>query len=262
MRHHLISTYILIIVSLNALAQGRPLILSKTYDAFTTDIQENLYCWKNDGIDMYDASGKLRFHFNDPTLGNIERVDASMPTKIVVFYKEDNSIVLLNNKLSPIGSINLYDESIQTPSLVTVFGANRIACYDETSQQIHLIDLDLKQKSTTNCNFSNAIQPQLMVADPSFEYLYLCDSLSGIYVFDRFASFVKVIPVMGIEDMLLQNNTLYFLKQRQIFANNMTAMWSPQPVFGVDHIQSFSKVLSNWYIMRFDGSITKLSIRR
>ncbi|MCR4964240.1 MAG: hypothetical protein K6A41_01135 [Bacteroidales bacterium] len=252
----------LIIVALNALAQERPFIL-QPYEQFTTDIQENIYCWNNDRLDLYSPDGKLRLHYSNPKMGEISKVDAAIPTKVMIYYEEANSIILLNNKLAEIGNpINLFDEGIRNPVLACMFGINRIACYDEANQKIYLIDLDLKKTDVVNCQFEEDFHPQHIIADQNFESLILCDSATGLAIFDRLATYQKWIPVQGIQHMQLQNNNLYFLKDNNLYSNNLNTLWSPTMIIGLDQMVSFSKVLSNWYVLLSSGTIHKISIRR
>lgn len=255
--------FLIIIVALNALAQGRHSFISQKYDHFTTDIQENIYGWTNDQLDQYSSEGKLLYHYSNPSMGYISKVDAAIPTKIMVYYEESNSIVLLNNKLAPIGNpINLFDLGIQNPVLVCMFGINRLACYNEQNQQLILIDLDLNQTHIINCQFDMEFHPQHIVADHNFERLVLVDSAAGLAFHDRFGTFQKWIPYPGIQHLQLQNNILYFLQDKNIYANNLEALWSPDMIVGYHDIVSFSKVLGNWYFLYSDGFIDKISLIR
>lgn len=245
------------------MAQGRHYFIPRRYDHFTTDIQENVYGWTNDRLDQYSSEGKLLYHYSNPSMGYISKVDASIPTKIMVYYEESNSIVLLNNKLAPIGNpINLFDLEIQNPVLVCMFGINRLACYNEQNQKLILIDLDLNQTQVINCQFDMEFHPQHIVSDHNFERLVLSDSAAGLAFYDRFGTFQKWIPYKGIQYLQIQNNLLCFLQDPWIYVNNLDALWSPSKVVGFDHIVSFSKALSNWYILFSNGTIDQISIRR
>lgn len=251
-----------LIIALSASAQERSFIPHK-YQQFTTDIQELIYAWNNDRLDQYSSDGKLLQHYSNPSMGYISKVDASIPTKIMVYYEESNSIVLLNNKLAPIGNpINLFDLGIQNPVLVCMFGINRLACYNEPNQQLILIDLDLNQTNVINCQFNMEFHPQHIVANHNFEQLALSDSAAGLAFYDRFGSFQKWIPYQGIQYLQLQNNTLYFLQDKNIYTNNLESLWSPSLTVEYKDIISFSKVLGNWYFLYSDGFIDKISISR
>lgn len=263
MRRCILCVLTFTIVALGSLAQGRPSFISQKYDLFTTDIQENIYGWTSDRLDKYSSEGNLLYHYSNPSMGYISKVDASIPTKIMVYYEDSNSILLLNNKLAPIGNpINLFELGILNTVMVCMFGINRIACYDKTNQQLILIDLDLNKATSTNCQFDTEFQPQHIVADHNFEQLLLSDSAAGIALYDRFASFKKWIPAQGIQYLQLQNNILYFLKDYNIYSNDLNTLWSPNMIFGHNSLVAFSKALSNWYLLDSHGSIDKLSIRR
>src|SRR3712207_4895040 len=69
-------------------------------NSFTTDNLGNVYLVKGDLLEKYDAQGKLFKTFSNKTLGKITSVDASNPLKLVVFYKEFNQVLFLDNMLS------------------------------------------------------------------------------------------------------------------------------------------------------------------
>jgi hypothetical protein len=251
-----------IIVALGSLAQERPSFISQKYDLFTTDVQENIYGWTNDRLDQYSSQGEILYHYSNPSMGYISKVDASIPTKIMVYYEESNSILLLNNKLAPIGNpINLFELGILNPVMVCMFGINRLACYNETNQQLILIDLDLKQTNVINCQFDTEFHPQHIIADHNFEQLVLSDSAAGLAFYDRFGSFQKWIPVQGIHHLQLRNNILFFMKDNTIYGNDLSTLWSPNMIIGIDGMASFSKVLSNLYYIDSNGFIEKISLR-
>ena len=99
---HLISIIIIFSVALSVSAQERLFFTDKLYESVTTDLQGNVFLSMGSTLDTYTADGIKRLNYSDPTWGNISRVDAGIASKILVFYQESGTILLLNNELSPI----------------------------------------------------------------------------------------------------------------------------------------------------------------
>ena len=81
-------------------AQERLFFADKTYESLTTDIHGNLYLSIGSNLDFFTPDGKRQLNYSDPTWGNITNVDANIASKILVFYRENGIITLLDNELS------------------------------------------------------------------------------------------------------------------------------------------------------------------
>ena len=137
-----ISILIIISVALSVSAQERLFFTEKPYESITTDVQGNLYLTSGSCLDFFTPDGKRHLNYSDPTWGNISRVDAGIASKILVFYRENGTIVLLNNELAPIGTpLDLFDRSLITISLAAMGNSNKIVLYDETNQNLIITDL-------------------------------------------------------------------------------------------------------------------------
>lgn len=219
---------LLLIISIVALctvsAQERPSFNSTTYNQFTTDVQDNLYCWKGTSLDKYSSTGNLLSHFNQMNYGEITSVCANIASKIVVFYKESGTILLLDNKLASIGNrLNLFEHNLYTISLVAMAGTNQLTLYDEVNQTLLITDLNLNIINKTFCDFGIDFKPK-MIETQLDKSILLADSNYGIYFFDNYGTYDKKIAMPNIAQMQYYGNTLLFMKGNALFAYQPPAM--------------------------------------
>ena len=114
---------------------------------FKTDQLENIYVGNNQNIVKFNNLGTKLFTYNNNYLGAITYFDISDPLRTLVFYKDFNQVLYLDNTLSAIGS----------PILLDNLGYNQIelACSSNTggfwifnsqTNQLILIDKNLQIK--------------------------------------------------------------------------------------------------------------------
>lgn len=216
-------TFIVALCTVNA--QERPSYMYKNCDGITADVQGFLYCWKDATLEKYEVvnhqpnTPTLLYHYSNPSLGAITQVDASIPTKPLVFYQEAGAIVMLDNKLTAINTLDLFNKGFNSISLVAAVGPSRIALYDESNLELHLVDYELNTIRTTKCNFEEGFNPQIILTNLD-KSIMLIDSALGVFIFDQFGSFEKRIRLVGIESGDLINDKLIYLKNNKVYLYN------------------------------------------
>ncbi|MCQ2283269.1 MAG: hypothetical protein MJZ57_00030 [Bacteroidales bacterium] len=220
MRPFLTYIWILFVALSSVYAQERPSFMDARCEQFSTDIQGNLYLWNGSSIDQYGYEKQEHFfinHYSNPIYGQITSVDASIPTKIMVFYKEAGTILFLDHKLTAISKpLSLFDKGFNSISLVAVIGPDRLVLYDESNMLLHIVDYELNSIRTTHCNFFKDFYPHTIVTDLDQKIL-LIDNENGICFFDKFGTFEKKIRVQGISSAQIYNHELFYLSNASIW---------------------------------------------
>lgn len=210
--------FIILIVALNvSYAQERHSFISVPAEHFTTDIQENLYIYNGISLQMFNKEGQLLYQYSNPAAGSITSVDASNPAKIVLYYKEAGKIILLNNKLAPIGNtLDLFEQNLNNVSLAAILGTSQLVLFDESDMDLHILDLNLHNLNSMRCNFDADFHPHILQVTQE-KTILLIDSLKGVYLFDSFGSLDKKIDLFGIQDAQMIGPILYFLKDDRLY---------------------------------------------
>ena len=136
-------------VSINALALNADTFLGYDSLGAAYSIAENVLTkWVQSEIKQ----------FKNPQLGKITRVDLQNPLKIIVFFQDFNTVILLDNQLTETQKIDLSDNS--NPLLAMGIGlasGNRLWLYDGLSQKIGLYDYTKKEFKKLTTPLANPI---------------------------------------------------------------------------------------------------------
>lgn len=189
---HFVCFLTFLLASFTASSQ-QPLI-EGSFDTFFTDALGNFYTIEESTLKKYDSTGIQLQEFTYLSLGNISWVDVSNPLKILVYYEDFDQIIFLDKYLSPSSeAIDLTHYNIVSSSVVARSYSNGIWVFDQSAGE--LIRLD---KSMNISHRSGPIPWKsyegILYARQTGEYVLLARK-GEILVFDKFASFLKTIPV-------------------------------------------------------------------
>lgn len=251
----LITIIIILSVALSVSAQERLFFADKLYESVTTDLQGNVFLTMGSTLDSYTADGVKLQNFSDPTWGSISRVDAGIASKILVFYQESGTVLLLNNELSPInGPQSLFDKGLMTVTLAAMGNPNKIVLYDETNQDLIITDLSLNTLSQTHITFPGEFHPTDMQVVPEHR-IALLDTLHGICLFDFFGTYEKMIPIPEVQTMQLMKDQIIYLKDKTLYRYTLPTETSPLSIqeINISIPEIFAFQLSHNYLYYIDN---------
>ena len=243
-------------------AQERHPFINSVCDYFTTDIHDNLYLWADASLNKYDNTGKFLYQHSNPSLGDISNVDASFPSKTMVFYQSAGIIQLLDDKLAPLGnSINLFEHNLNTITLAAMIGTHKIALYDDSNHNLYIIDLYANILSTTHCSFDEDFSPCQM---QSFyeETIMMLDTSQGIYTFDILGTFKSKISLPETRAFTKIGNEIIFLKESEINYYNQKHLDLKKSGIINPNLKNFRLGTDGYYLQENDGKIYKLNVKR
>lgn len=104
-----------------------------------SDGMENLYYIKNNIFVKKDK--KKSWQYKNVSLGKITKIDFQNQLKIMLFYENFNTIILLDNQLSETQKINFSENEIPiNPTAAGIAAGNRLWIYNSMTQEIGLFD--------------------------------------------------------------------------------------------------------------------------
>jgi hypothetical protein len=190
-------------------------LIKGKYDHFTTDNLGNVYLQKNEELVKYLPTGKLFARYSNLRLGEIGTVDATNPLKILVYYQNYQQIVFLDNQLSPNSDvISLEKMGLEQALLVCAGANNSFWVYDRQNNELLRFNENSKKIASTG-NLKQVLQTEL---NPNFmlehnNFLYLNSPETGVYVFDIFGSFSKIISLKEMKEFQVTENKLMYYRQ-------------------------------------------------
>lgn len=151
--------------------------------------------------------------------GPITSVDATNPFKILVFYKDFSTVVLLDNTLSEQGRVNLQNLGILQPSAMCLSMDNNIWVYDEQEYKLKKINDSgqmLNESEDFTIMFPEPSKPNFMVQKDNL--LLVNDPQNGIRVFDIYGAYSKTIPLKGLSKFQFVKNQIIYFKDGKLYS--------------------------------------------
>lgn len=198
------------------------LVIRSKHDHFTSDNLGNIYLIKEDELVKYLANGKFFTRYSNLKLGSISHVDATNPLKILLYYKDFQQIVFLDNQLTS-NSENISLEALghEQTELVCASMNNSFWIYDKQNNELTRFNENSKKTASTG-NLKQVLRTEL---NPNFmkehnNYLYLNCPETGIYVFDIFGAFSKIISIKGLKNFQVSEDIIYYKKDSILCSYN------------------------------------------
>lgn len=178
---------------------------------FTVDNLGNIFLvTDNNQLKKYDANLSVVSVFNDvKQYGNISFIDASNPLKILIFYKDFSTILVLDRFLSRRNTIDLRSLNIVEVKTIAQSYDNNIWLFDELDASIKKIDDygKLVMKTTDfRLLFDDAYNPSTMIDSNGMLYLY--NEEKGWLIFDYYGALKSKFNTENWKDVQVNNKTL------------------------------------------------------
>jgi hypothetical protein len=159
------------------------------------------------------------FEYKNISLGKPTKIDIQNPLKIMLFYENFNTIVLLDNQLSETQKINFSENDI--PILATATGIasqNRLWIYNSLTQQIGLFDY-LKNNFQS---ITPSFQGNLKYYESDFNSFQWIDDKLNWYSCDVFGKITTLGKVADFDQIqVIANEEVIFSKEGKLFIENL-----------------------------------------
>ncbi|MFY7840819.1 MAG: hypothetical protein ACOVP7_11120 [Lacibacter sp.] len=188
---------------------------------FTVDNLGNYYLLsKNNQLKKLNANGDSVGVFNDVRrYGKLHSIDASNPLKVLLYYKNFATVVVLDRFLNIVNTIDLRKQNIFQAKAIAQSYDNNIWVYDEQSSKLKKIGEDGKVLSETvdfRMIFDEAPTPVQIFDQDGFVYLY--DPEKGVYVFDIYGTFKTKLSYTGLSNLTVVGKTIIGIENQSLIA--------------------------------------------
>ncbi len=166
--------------------------------AFTVDNLDNIYLLSSTNqVKKLNASGDSVAVFNDvKKFGQATLIDVSNPLKVLLYYRDFATIVVLDRFLAIRNTIDLRKHNILQVRAIGQSYDNKIWVYDEVENKLKKIDEEgtlLQETNDFRQLFDPAPLPQRIFDEDKFVYLY--DSSLAVYAFDYYGALKNKILI-------------------------------------------------------------------
>jgi len=179
---------------------------------FSTDNLGNLYLLTTSNqIKKVNEKGDSIAVYNDvKRYGKIFSIDATNPLKVLVYYKEFLTVVVLDRLLNVRTAIDLRKHNILQVTALTSSYDNNIWLYDELDSKLKKIDDNgnvLLESTDFRQIFDSVPAPTVMYDRDGLLYLY--DTRNGLMVFDYYGGKKNNYQLLHLSDLqVIDKNTI------------------------------------------------------
>ena len=176
------------------------------YIDFTVDNLGNIFLLDKDNqLKKLSPDGDSVAVYNDVRrYGKVYSMDAANPLKILLYYKDFATIVVLDRLLNMRSTIDLRKQNIYQAKAICQSYDNAVWVYDEGEAKLKKVGDDgtiLDQTGDLRLQLDEAPSPTSMEDNNRLVYLY--DSTKGLLIFDYFGSLKNKIAFLGWQDFQL-----------------------------------------------------------
>jgi hypothetical protein len=185
---------------------------------FTADNLGNVYILTTTGLlKKFNSKGDSLNVFNDVRrYGTVYTIDVTNPLKVLLYYKNFSTAVMLDRFLNRINTLDFRKADIFQAKAISLSYDNNVWIYDEQSAKLKKIGDDGKLITET------VDLRQVLDAAPSPDkiidrdgYVYLCDVNKGIFIFDYYGALKNTLPITGLKDVQVINKTILGRKENK-----------------------------------------------
>jgi hypothetical protein len=195
-------------------------MLPGDFSYFTVDNLENIYLVNNTNqLKKINSNGDSACVFNDVRkYGKLYSIDATNPLKLLLYYQNFSTIVVLDRFLNIRNVINLRKQNIFNVKTICTSYDNNIWVFDEGDGKIKKIDENGEVLSETvdlRLIFDSIPSPSSITDQDGFVYLY--DPDKGFYIFDNYGSLKNKLPFLHWNNAEVTGNNLYGFTGSSLF---------------------------------------------
>jgi hypothetical protein len=226
---------------------------------FSVDNLGNVYLiFQNGQLKKLRPNGDSLAVFNNVRkFGKLHSIDVSNPLKVLLYYRDFGTIVILDRFLNERSTIDLRRNNLLQVKAIGQSYDNNIWIFDELEVKLKKIGDDgrlIDQSNDFRLIFDSTPSPSHIIDQDKYVYLY--DPAKGVYTFDYYGAFRNRIPFTGWSDFLVINNSLFGRDKKFLYrydAGSFNLQQYQVPTF-MNEAQKIIIAPGNVYLLK-DGTI-------
>ncbi len=221
-------------------------VKGKNFIDMAPDQFGNILVIEGDNLLKLDEKGKVQATFSNPSLGSPTEINALDALNPLLFYREANVLITLDNRLNESVRTNFLEEGFYDVTLVCPSDEERVWLYDQAQDKLfryNLIQGKIEGRSLNITQLSGSENKPIQLVS-TFEHTYVNVPEVGILSFTATGAFEKVIPFKEVAYFDVDRHTLYLLK------NN-----------GIERFEMKTKAIEKLILSDVPGGIERIKIR-
>jgi len=225
---------------------------------FAVDNLDNIYILNSrNRLYKYNANGDSVAVYNDVrNFGQVSLIDVSNPLKVLLYYKDFSTIVMLDRFLNPRNVIDLRKHNILDVKAIGQSYDNKIWIYDELESKLKKIDEDgrlILETPDLRLLLGQAVSPARIFDEDKLVYLY--DSSKAIFVFDYYGAHKNNILINHWQNFKVAGKFIYGSRADSLFRYEIRSFrvdeWKLPP--GILAARAFNFSSGRLYVLKPEG---------
>ena len=226
--------------------------------SFTVDNLDNIYILNSrNQVKKYNANGDSVAIYNDvKKFGQATLIDVSNPLKVLLYYKDFATVVMLDRFLNSVNSIDLRKHNMLQAKTIGQSYDNKIWVYDELENKLKKVGEDgkLLQETPDFRLLLGAAPSPIKIFDEN-RYVYVYDSVYGVYVFDYFGALKNSIMIDHWQNFKVAGKYIYGSKSDILYRYEISSFrydeWKmPEQIY---KSKAFNFTSSRLYALKNDA---------
>ena len=199
-------------------------INEKNIVAFYIDKLDNHYTLTKEGmLRRYNDKGVFKYEYSNRFYGAADQIDVSNPQKILLFYRDFQKIIVLDNTLSEFSRIDVEAFSeIGEISAVCTSNDNHIWVYDISNATLHKVNVTGAILSSSNpLNITMGVNPAYHFLMQDEQTILAHAASYGSDLFDQLANYRNHLNFTQHKKPFLKDGNIYFTEGHTLFFATM-----------------------------------------
>lgn len=226
-----------------------------------------------DKLDQYyivDQSNALRIlnpnqtrgtFYQNNRLGSLHSIDVSNPQKILLFYKENQQIVFVDNVLTETERINLADWGYNDVTAVAHSNDNQIWVFDSGLMKLHKVSTQGELLFESDPLYLYYLdQAKVIKMYESQNQVFVLTESDGFLLFDNFGQFIKPLAIEATDDFQTDGSLITYMRRGGAFSYSLQSLAYFQEdidLVGLEEALQVRKTKTN-FILRMPDQIIVL----
>ena len=162
---------------------------------------------------LYKKNNKGLQNYSDLNKGNLSEVSVFNALKLALFYKDFNSVTLLDNRLADLITIDFNALSpLRTLSHISYGNDSSFWLFDSNALQLELFDYNTSKMRVRTAPFQN----EVIALDSNYNTCWVLTE-NELLCFNYMGSLISRLPHEGFTDLKLWNGILFLKKNNTIY---------------------------------------------
>ena len=190
------------------------------FSSFNVDNLDNVYLITNTNqLKKINSNGDSVGVFNDvKRFGNPSSIDVTNPLKILLYYKNFSTVVILDRLLNIRNTINFRKQNIFLVKTIASSYDNNIWLFDEQESKLKKIDDGgnvLLETIDLRSILDSVPSPVSIIDHEGFVYVY--DPQKGLFVFDYYGTFKNKLTFLNWQDVDVAGKMVYGFDSKNFY---------------------------------------------